>query len=124
MKKVLKETWSDFEGQLDIIELYNLPFENISKTKVQLAAKVLNAVEQHTMDDEFSIRLPITIQISEKYKFIPEWYMNPKNWRYKEHLRSEDNQHNNQLLCTVAGIPHVFAWGGCHGADDKQTVFE
>ena len=55
LKKVLKETWSDFEGQLDIIELYNLPFENISKTKVQLAAKVLNAVEQHTMDDEFSI---------------------------------------------------------------------
>ena len=124
LKKVLKETWSDFEGQLDIIELYNLPFENISKTKVQLVAKVLNAVEQHSMDDEFSIRLPITIQISEKYKFIPEWYMNPKNWRYKEHLRSDDDQHPNQLLCEVAGIPHVFAWGGCHGADDKLSIFE
>ena len=76
------------------------------------------------MDDEFDIRLPETIQLSDKYKFIPEWYMNPKNWRYKEHLRSEDNQHNNQLCCIVAGIPHVFAWGGCHGADDKQAVFE
>ena len=124
LAKVLKENWEDFEGQLDIIELYNLPLEDVSKTKVQLAAKVLNAIDQHTMDDEFAIRLPDTIQLSEKYKFIPEWYMNPKNWRYKEHLRSEDNQHNNQLLCTVSGIPHVFAWGGCHGADDKQTVFE
>lgn len=124
LKKVLQENWSDFEGQLDIIELYDLPLENISRTKVQLAAKVLNAVEQHTPDDEFMIRLPDTIQISDKYKFIPEWYMNPKNWRYKEHLRSEDNQHNNQLCCDVAGIPHVFAWGGCHGADDKESIFE
>ena len=124
--KVLDYCWDDFEGQLDIIELYGLDMSYFTKTKVQLAVspKILNAVDQHTLDDEFDIRLPETIQLSDKYKFIPEWYMNPKNWRYKEHLRSEDNQHNNQLCCTVAGIPHVFAWGGCHGADDKESVFE
>lgn len=123
--RVLDYCWDDFEGQLDIIELYGLDMSYFTKTKVQLAVspKILNAVEQHTMDDEFDIRLPDTIQLSDKYKFIPEWYMNPKNWRYKEHLRSEDNQHNNQLCCIVAGIPHVFAWGGCHGADDKEAVF-
>ena len=124
--KVLDYCWDDFEGQLDIIELYGLDMSYFTKTKVQLAVspKILNAVDQHTLDDEFDIRLPETIKLSDKYKFIPEWYMNPKNWRYKEHLRSEDNQHNNQLCCTVAGIPHVFAWGGCHGADDKESVFE
>lgn len=122
--KVLDACWNDFEGQLDIIELYGLDMSYFTKTKVQLAAKILNAVDQHTMDDEFNIRLPDTIRLSEKYKFIPEWYMNPKNWRYKEHLHSEDDQHNNQLTCIVAGIPHVFAWGGCHGADDKQAIFE
>ena len=124
--RVLDYCWDDFEGQLDIIELYGLDMSYFTKTKVQLAVspKILNAVDQHTLDDEFDIRLPDTIQLSDKYRFIPEWYMNPKNWRYKEHLRSEDNQHNNQLCCTVAGIPHVFAWGGCHGADDKEAVFE
>lgn len=124
--RVLDYCWDDFEGQLDIIELYGLDMSYFTKTKVQLAVspKILNAVDQHTLDDEFDIRLPETIQLSDKYKFIPEWYINPKNWRYKEHLRSEDNQHNNQLCCTVAGIPHVFAWGGCHGADDKEAVFE
>lgn len=124
--RVLDYCWDDFEGQLDIIELYGLDMSYFTKTKVQLAVspKILNAVDQHTLDDEFDIRLPETIQLSDKYKFVPEWYMNPKNWRYKEHLRSEDNQHNNQLCCTVAGIPHVFAWGGCHGADDKEAVFE
>ena len=124
--RVIDYCWDDFEGQLDIIELYGLDMSYFTKTKVQLAVspKILNAVDQHTLDDEFDIRLPETIQLSDKYKFIPEWYMNPKNWRYKEHLRSEDNQHNNQLCCTVAGIPHVFAWGGCHGADDKESVFE
>ena len=124
--RVLDYCWDDFEGQLDIIELYGLDMSYFTKTKVQLAVspKILNAVDQHTLDDEFDIRLPETIRLSDKYKFIPEWYMNPKNWRYKEHLWSEDNQHNNQLCCTVAGIPHVFAWGGCHGADDKEAVFE
>lgn len=124
--RVLDYCWDDFEGQLDIIELYGLDMSYFTKTKVQLAVspKILNAVDQHTLDDEFDIRLPETIQLSDKYKFIPEWYMNPKNWRYKEHLRSEDNQHNNQLCCIVTGIPHVFAWGGCHGADDKEAVFE
>lgn len=124
--RVLDYCWDDFEGQLDIIELYGLDMSYFTKTKVQLAVspKILNAVDQHTLDDEFDIRLPDTIQLSDKYRFIPEWYMNPKNLRYKEHLRSEDNQHNNQLCCTVAGIPHVFAWGGCHGADDKEAVFE
>lgn len=124
--RVLDYCWDDFEGQLDIIELYGLDMSYFTKTKVQLAVspKILNAVDQHTLDDEFDIRLPDTIQLSDKYRFIPEWYMNPKNWRYKEYLRSEDNQHNNQLCCTVAGIPHVFAWGGCHGADDKEAVFE
>lgn len=124
--RVLDYCWDDFEGQLDIIELYGLDMSYFTKTKVQLAVspKILNAVDQHTLDDEFDIRLPDTIQLSDKYRFIPEWYMNPKNWRYKEHLRSEDNQHNNQLCCTVAGITHVFAWGGCHGADDKEAVFE
>lgn len=122
--KVLDACWNDFEGQLDIIELYGLNMSYFTKTKVQLAAKILNAVDQHTMDDEFDICLPDTIRLSDKYKFIPEWYMNPKNWRYKEHLHSEDDQHNNQLTCIVAGIPHVFAWGGCHGADDKQSIFE
>ena len=28
------------------------------------------------------------------------------------------------MCCIVAGIPHVFAWGGCHGADDNESVFE
>lgn len=122
--RVLDACWDDFEGQLDIIELYNLDMSYFTKTKVQLAASILNAITQPTIDDEFEIRLPDTIQISDKYKYIPQWYMNPKNWRYKEHLRSDDDQHNNQLCCMVAGIPHVFAWGGCHGADDKQSVFK
>lgn len=122
--RVLDYCWDDFEGQLDIIELYGLDMSYFTKTKVQLASKILNAVSQHTLDDEFEIRIPDTIKLSDKYKFITEWYLNPKNWRYKEYLHSEDDQHNNQLCCIVAGIPHVFAWGGCHGADDKQAVFE
>lgn len=37
--RVLDECWDDFEGQLDIIELYNLDMSYFTKTKVQLATK-------------------------------------------------------------------------------------
>ena len=122
--RVLDYTWNDFEGQIDVIEMYNLPLKMISKTKVQLATHVLKAIKQSTMNDEFDIRLPETINISDKYKFIAEWFINPKNWRYKEHLRSNDNQHPNQLICEVAGVIHVFGWGGVHGCNDSKVIFE
>lgn len=79
--RVLDYCWDDFEGQLDIIELYGLDMSYFTKTKVQLAVspKILNAVDQHTLDDEFDIRLPDTIQLSDKYRFIPEWYMKDYN---------------------------------------------
>ena len=67
--RVLDYCWDDFEGQLDIIELYGLDMSYFTKTKVQLASKILNAVNQHTLDDEFDIRLPETIQLSDRTLF-------------------------------------------------------
>lgn len=122
--RVLDYTWDDFQSQMDIIDMYDLPIEMISKTKVRLAGHVLEGIKQKPLSDEFDIRLPDTIDLPEKYQFIANWFLNPKNWRYKEHLRSNDNQHPNQLLCDVAGIPHIFAWGGAHGCNETKAVFE
>lgn len=124
LKKVLKETWSDFEGQLDIVELYNVPLKHISKTKVQLASNILGAVQQHTLNDEFDIRFPSTLKLGEKYQHVLEWYKNPKNWTYKEHLHSFDSQHTNQYKCTIANVLHVFGFGGVHGSNDRKKIYE
>lgn len=96
----------EFESHLSLIKAFNLPLSYISKTKAQLSAIILGAVKQRH-NDEFEISLPDTLKV-EKYKHIVNWYKNPLNRDYAKVLNVD-----------VAGVPHVFAWGGLHGAIDK-----
>ena len=106
------EVWlankSDFDAQMGLIKMFNLPLKYISKTKVQLSAIVLGATKR-PHNDEFEISIPDTLQV-EKYSHIVDWYRNPVNMDYEKKLEID-----------VAGVPHIFAWGGLHGAIDKYS---
>ena len=93
----------DFKAQIELIRMFNLPLSNISKTKVQLSATILEA-RKTTFHDEFDISFPDTLRL-EKYRFVKEWYENPENRNY-----------THSLAVDIAGVPHVFGWGGVHGA--------
>jgi hypothetical protein len=93
----------EFESHLALIKMFKLPLHYISKTKAQLTAIILGA-SKRSHDDEFEIELPDTLRI-QKYKEVVNWYKNPLNRDYSKELQIE-----------VAGVPHVFAWGGLHGA--------
>lgn len=101
--EVFVQRIEEFESHISLIKTFKLPISYISKTKAQLSAIILGAVKkQH--NDEFELQLPNTLRI-EKYKEVLNWYLNPLNRDYKKSLEIE-----------VAGVPHVFAWGGLHGA--------
>ena len=104
------EVWlrnkSDFDAQMGLIKMFDLPLSMISKTKVQLSAIVLGA-QKKPHDDEFEISIPDTLRV-EKYSEIVDWYRNPVNMDYSKKLEVD-----------VAGVPHLFAWGGLHGAIPK-----
>lgn len=95
----------EFDSQLALIEAFNLPMRMFNKTKAQLSAYVLGAVKQERLDDEFQMSFPDTLIVSDKYKYIVDWYKNPLNMSYSKSLETD-----------VAGVPHVFAYGGIHGA--------
>ena len=99
---------SDFEAQMGLIEMFNLPLSDISRTKVQLAAKILEA-QKRTYNDEFDISFPPTMQIK-KYREVIDWYKNEDNRNYEK-----------KLDIIIAGVPHTFAWGGVHGAREKYN---
>ena len=96
----------EFESHLSLLNAFKLPLSQIGKTKPQLAAIILGAARQ-SYKDEFDIVLPDTIRLS-KYKHIIDWYNDVLNRDYHKSLKT-----------TVAGVPHVFAWGGLHGAIDN-----
>ena len=96
----------EFESHMGLIKMFNLPLSYLGKTKAQLSAIILEARKQDR-DDEFEIQLPDTLEIK-KYKEVISWYKNPENRDYQKRLEID-----------VAGVPHVFGWGGIHGALDK-----
>lgn len=111
---------SDFEAQIGLLKMFNLPLSSISKTKVQLSAEILEASPK-SYDDEFSISFPDTMRI-QKYKAVVDWYKDPENLCYMKWITGKNGKpvlKKTQLEINVAGVPHVFGWGGVHGAREK-----
>lgn len=105
---VFAEEKEEFESHMGLIKTFGLPLEDLGKSKPQLAAKILDAhMKPH--DDEFNFKIPDCLKI-EKYKNVLEWYQNPDNFDYEKSLEID-----------VAGVPHVFAWGGLHGARENYA---
>lgn len=111
---------SDFEAQIGLLKMFNLPLSSISKTKVQLSAEILEASPK-SYDDEFNISFPDTMRV-EKYKAVVDWYKDPENRCYEKWVTGRNGKEvlkKTQLEINVAGVPHVFGWGGVHGAREK-----
>lgn len=114
--EVFLERRADFDAQMGLLRMFDLPLSDLGKTKAQLSAKILQA-SHRTYDDEFDIDIPDTLRI-EKYTEVVEWYENPENHKYRVDP-SNEKSHKHQLAIDVVGVPHVFGWGGVHGAREK-----
>lgn len=99
----------EFDSHLALIKMFNMPLSFIEKSQARLAAAILGARRTET-NDEWEIRLPKTL-ILNKYKYVAEWFLN-----------SENHNEKAKLKCNIAGVKHIFAWGGVHGAI-KQYIY-
>lgn len=118
--EVFLQRKSDFEAQMGLLQMFNMPLSNISKTKVQLSAEILEAKRPDTpYDDEFDILFPPTLRIK-KYQNVVDWYKNPENRCY-EYITEKGTVKKKQLETIVAGVPHQFGWGGVHGAIEQYS---
>ena len=114
--EVFLQRKSDFDAQMGLLQMFDMPLSNISKTKVQLSAQILEAQRPiNPYNDEFDISFPPTMRIK-KYAAVVDWYMDEKNRCYED-----ENGKKKQLCIDVAGVPHVFGWGGVHGAREKYS---
>lgn len=106
--EVFLQKKNEFDSQMALIKTFKLPLAYIGKTQAQLASIILGATKQE-FNDDWEIRLPETLKLN-KYKFVADWFMNSDNYN-----------DNAKLECEIAGIPHVVAWGGLHGAVNKYS---
>lgn len=106
LMEVFIQTKADFDAHMNLLKTFNLPLSNISKTKAQLSALALGCVRKDWFD-EWDLQFVPTLRIT-KYKEVLEWFKDPLNDNY-----------SNSLKIDVCGVPHVFGWGGLHGAPDQ-----
>ena len=103
--EVFIERIDEFNSHINLIKTFNLHISNISKTKAQLSALILGC-EPVKRDDEWDISIVPTLKLS-KYSYVKDWFLKNKG------------DYSKNLECTIAGVPHVFGWGGLHGAKEK-----
>lgn len=96
----------EFDAALGLVKIFNLPMKFMGKTGAQRVAHILGGKGIH-FHDEMEFEIVPTLKL-DKYKYIADWYRDPKNRDYKK-----------KQVVEVAGIPHTFAWGGIHGAPGK-----
>lgn len=105
--EVFLKRQNQFNAHLGLIKIasgdYGLNFNLMGRTDAQLSATILGA-RKFTRDDEFDIDFPDTL-VLDKYSYVKDWYADRNNHDYE-----------NKLETDVAGVPHVFGWGGIHGA--------
>ncbi|EAD7212148.1 hypothetical protein ABY99_04240 [Listeria monocytogenes] len=98
----MKES-TEFNSHLALIQEFNLPIKHISKTQAQLASIILDAKKQQDLEDDYDIILPTTLDIK-KYSYVIDYFKS-----YNKDIRKN-------LKTDIAGVKHVFAEGGVHGA--------
>lgn len=130
----------DFQAQFGLIKMFNLPLADMNKTKVQLSASILEA-RKRGYNDEFEIDFPPTLKIKKEHEFILDWYKKvshltlqsvKEQWtelgmkekdREKKMPRSAEELkkfiYSQSLTVDIAGVHHVFGWGGVHGARES-----
>lgn len=107
-REVFYDTKQEYDAHESLVSAFDLDPSHFIKTKAQLSALILNAVQQPRFD-EWEFEIADTLELG-KYKWIEDWYRNRSNHDYQ-----------SSLHCDVAGVPHVFAWGGIHGALPKYS---
>lgn len=111
------KTLDDFNAHMDLVKMAGGNLKYLSKTKTQLSSIILEA-KMNERDDEFNLYLPDNLKIK-KYKNVVEWYKSEESRRYYKNTRTKQGKSKkskNELEVLVTGVPHVFGWGGLHGA--------
>lgn len=107
--KVFNYKKKDFDAHLLLIETFDLEMSMFNKTKAQLSAHILNGIKQSRIDDEFDYIIQPNLKLN-KYKYILDWYMNPRNKTY-----------GRKLITNIAGVEHTLGFGGIHSAIPNYT---
>lgn len=104
-----------FEARRGLVNAFKLPPWCYAQTDAQLAARILEA-EKQTYEDEFDTKiLPPTLQLSDRYKHVVDFFINAKEDTFAE-MQEETRRINEEVIPAYEAEKAA----GCPGRTQKQ----
>lgn len=143
--KLLEVRKSYIDSKLQVAATKGMdPAEALSLTNAKLTARFLDAkMQQH--DDALVYEVPEELKIG-KYTHVLDFFKDPVNYtlaglkeqlthattkikqksiqRRIDALEASNDRYECSLETTIAGVPHVYGWGGIHGATKNLILNE
>lgn len=108
-----------FTSKFEIVNEFGLDVENVKKTRAVLSSKVLKCQKINIPKD----RLHIDYDKHINWNIIPKeivYFFKKCEYDYRCGGDFKEIE-SRKLKLMVAGVPHVYAFGGLHGAIEKYT---
>lgn len=108
-----------FTSKFEIVNEFELDVENVKKTRAVLSSKVLKCQKINIPKDRLHIDYDKHINWNIIPKEIVDFF---KKCEYDYRCGGDFKEiESRKLKLMVAGVPHVYAFGGLHGAIEKYT---
>lgn len=123
--RVFLEKTDDFHAMYGIVEAFGLPLSCIGDTEARITSKVLGCCRKDFRDEFEYFFLPC-IRL-DRYRAVLDWFQEKKEEALCMGLQGECDlakkawYKGQGFRMDVAGVPHVFGFGGLHGAPERPV---
>jgi hypothetical protein len=100
--KLLENRTGYLKSKFILMKMFDLPITILSKTSAQIAALVLQAQKIDRKEDALKYDFPDTLVLNKYNEMIP--------------LYNKELNYDEKMSVNVAGVDHIYAFGGLHGA--------
>ncbi len=108
-----------FQSKFEIVQEFNLPLECITNTRAILASKVLKCKKIQLPKDRLHIDYCKNIDFSKIPKDVIAFF---EKCEYDYRCGTDYKEiESRKLKIDIAGVPHIVAFGGLHGAIEKYN---
>ena len=123
--EVFLQKKADFDAMFGIVKAFDLPLSCVGDTEARITSKVLCCVRTK-FTDEFEYFFLPCLRLN-KYKVVQDWFEQKRQEGLSMNFGSASKYEKKawykkqSFKLIVAGVPHVFGFGGLHGAPDKPV---
>lgn len=109
-----------FQAKFEIVNEFGLPIPMVKKTRAILSSRVLKCQDKEIPNDRLHINYDPNINWELIPKEVTEFF---KKCEYDYRCGGDYKEiESRKLKLMVCGVPHVYAFGGIHGAIEKYNA--